>query len=187
MASAKVGLPKSSCHSATGSWVATMVECCPYLPSMISRTSLVCISVSGFRRSNGLKYGKLYNWYAIKHKGSLAPEGWKIPDYWDWKKLFDHLGGEEVAGGKLKQTGTDDWNDPNKGATNESGFSALPGGYRLGDNGNFGLIGDSAQFWSATECNENTAGTWYMDTGYPDVFGGNGYKHYAFSVRCVKD
>lgn len=106
---------------------------------------------------SGKKYGKLYNWYAVSDLRGLAPEGWHIPNREEWVSLFDYLGGKEVAGGKLKEAGTTNWHSPNKGATNESGFSALPGGYRLGDNGIFGLIGDSSQFWSATEYSINTA------------------------------
>jgi uncharacterized protein (TIGR02145 family) len=88
-------------------------------------------------KSNGLKYGKLYNWFAVAHKGGLAPKGWKIPDKDDWQKLSEHLGGEKTAGGKMKHAGTDEWNSPNEGATNESGFTALPGGFRVGSNLNF--------------------------------------------------
>lgn len=77
---------------------------------------------------NGKTYGKLYNWYAVNDPRGLAPEGWHIPTDAEWIALIDYLGGTNVAGGKMKQIGTVHWISPNLGATNESGFSALPGG-----------------------------------------------------------
>jgi uncharacterized protein (TIGR02145 family) len=104
---------------------------------------------------NGKIYGKLYNWYAVNDARGLAPEGWHIPSDNEWTTLTDYLGGEEVAGSKMKATGTAYWNSPNTDATNESGFSALPGGFRSFD-GSFGYMWNSAKrrsgfFWSATE------------------------------------
>jgi len=147
-------------------------------------------------KSNGPKYGKLYNWYAVNDPRVLSPEGWHISDQEEWKSLVDHLGGEEVAGGKLKETGMANWHSPNKGASNESEFSALPGGFRLADNGvpgfpmvagEFGLIGDGATFWTATSYHIETAVIWLMDSGYSYVHADTGYKRYGYSVRCVKD
>ena len=73
-------------------------------------------------------YGGLYNWYTIS-TGKLCPKGWHIPSYEEWTTLIDYLGGEGVAGGKMKTTGTTYWATPNRGATNLSGFSALPSGF----------------------------------------------------------
>ena len=109
-----------------------------------------------------------------------------MPTDEEWQTLVDYLGGSFVAGGKLKEIGTDHWETPNIGATNESGFSALPGGCRLG-NGIFNRIGDLACFWSATESSGNDA--WFRILSFNDSDISRYYYHKRFglSVRCVKD
>jgi uncharacterized protein (TIGR02145 family) len=97
--------------------------------------------------TNNIVYGKLYNWFTTKGD-SLCPSGWHLPIDAEWTILTTYLGGESVAGGKMKSLGIAYWNDPNTGATNESGFSTLPGGYRNNDGG-FAGIGNDAFFWSA--------------------------------------
>jgi uncharacterized protein (TIGR02145 family) len=77
-------------------------------------------------------YGGLYNWYAA-NSGKLCPVGWRLPTPEDWTTLSDFLGGDEIAGGKLKETGTTHWSSPNTGATNETGFTGLPTGLRESD------------------------------------------------------
>jgi len=128
-------------------------------------------------------YGLLYNWYAID-TGKLAPTGWHVPTDAEWTTLSTYLGGEEVAGGKLKSLC--DWIAPNEGATNESGFSGLPGGYRNYD-GNFSTIGYSGFWWSSTEYSSNYA--WSRSLGYDntDVYLDNNSKGFGFSVRCLRD
>jgi len=96
-------------------------------------------------------YGKLYNWYAVNDPRGLAPEGWHIPTNAEWETLQACLGGSGVAGGKMKTIGTTRWNSPNTGATNESGFSGLPGGIRTGQVGSFNNIGNAGRFWTSTE------------------------------------
>jgi uncharacterized protein (TIGR02145 family) len=96
--------------------------------------------------ANGRVYGKLYNIYAVNDPRGLAPEGWHMTSDREWDVLMDYLFGTEVAGGKLKETGTTHWQSPNHGATNESSFSALPGGYRVSD-GAFYDLGIRAIFW----------------------------------------
>ena len=147
--------------------------------------------------SNRTKYGYLYNWYAangIYTTGNIAstdtlnicPSGWHVPTDAEWTTLTTELGGESVAGGKMKSVGTAYWNSPNTGATNESGFSALPGGNR-GSVGSFGSIRDLAVFWSATE-NDNY-GAWNRGLfyNYGLVSRGNYYKSVGASVRCIRD
>jgi uncharacterized protein (TIGR02145 family) len=95
---------------------------------------------------NGRIYGKLYNWYAVVDHRGLAPEGWHIPSDEEWEELCERLGGSNGAGGKMKERGTTHWKSPNEGAINESGFSALPGGYRS-SYGNFDSRGMDANFW----------------------------------------
>jgi uncharacterized protein (TIGR02145 family) len=100
--------------------------------------------------------------------------------------LTDYLGGKGVAGGKLKETGTIHWADPNTGATNESGFTALPGGYR-GYYGSFYGVGNYGLWWSSSEADAYY--TWYQGMYY-DIANVRNYdfsKNYGLSVRCVRD
>ncbi len=139
--------------------------------------------------ANADTYGALYNWYAVDEDDSrgLAPEGWHVPTDDDWQTLVDFLGGSSVAGGKMKETGTAHWISPNTGATNESGFTALPGGYRYYNNGYFGYIGYTAYFWSSTEYDSNNAWNRLLYYDYSGVARYSYYKYYGFSIRCVRD
>ena len=135
--------------------------------------------------SNKAIYGALYNWYAI-NTGKLAPKGWHVPTDAEWTTLTDYLGGESVAGGKLKEKGTSHWKSPNKDATNENGFSALPSGYR-NYNGVFGNLGIDSGWWSSTVY--DVVNSWGRGLNYNDGNLGSDYgtKCYGFSVRCLKD
>jgi uncharacterized protein (TIGR02145 family) len=131
-------------------------------------------------------YGRLYNWYAV-NTNKLAPIGWHVPTDTEWEILTYYLNGELVAGGKLKETGIVHWISPNAGATNETGFTALSGGYRLAINGMFDSIGESNHWWSVTEGSDSTA--WYRGVYYlgNDVYRYAHYKQSGFSVRCLRD
>jgi uncharacterized protein (TIGR02145 family) len=131
-------------------------------------------------------YGALYNWYTVSDSRNLCPVGWHVPTEAEWGELTDYLGGEAVAGGKLKEAGTTHWASPNYGATNESGFTALPGGYRYYD-GMFKLIGLRGQWWSATGYNSGSAWGRNMDYFFSYALRKDYIKHNGFSVRCVKD
>ncbi|MCP4704678.1 MAG: hypothetical protein GY865_08720 [candidate division Zixibacteria bacterium] len=137
--------------------------------------------------NNVSTYGRLYNWHAVDDSRNIAPEGWHVPTDAEWQTLVDYLGGVSVAGGKMKETGTTHWDSPNTGATNESGFSGLPGGYRYGTTGPFYYVGRTTLFWSSTEYFGLYA--WYrtLDYSYSDIGRSNLFKNYGFSVRCVKD
>lgn len=131
-------------------------------------------------------YGRLYNWFAINDSRSIAPEGWHVPTDEEFNILINYLGGDSIAGNKMKETGTAHWLTPNTGANNKSGFSALPGGYRNGVEGNFYLLRNNCMLWSATE-NDTTA--WIRITSNKDA---GAFRNYAdkpsgFSVRCIKD
>jgi Fibrobacter succinogenes major domain (Fib_succ_major). len=131
-------------------------------------------------------YGKLYNWYTVDDPRNVCPTGWHVPTDAEYTLLTDYLGGGSVAGGKMKSTGTQYWLSPNSGATNESGFSGLPGGYRL-YYGTFGTIGESGYWWSSTEV--DTSNAWYrnLDYYYGYVYRVNYLKKNGFSVRCLRD
>ena len=135
-------------------------------------------------------YGKLYNWYAAVDNRGICPTGWHLPTLDEWSTLINYLGGEAVAGGKLKLPGTDYWLAPNSGASNESGFSALPAGYRgkSSTGGAFDALGRLASWWTATETSASNAvtkivGYDYESMGILESYGKEG----GVSIRCVKD
>ena len=131
-------------------------------------------------------YGALYNWHTV-NTGKLCPTSWHVPTDAEWTTLTDYLGGSSIAGGKLKETGTTHWNSPNTGATNESGFTALPGCSRS-SNGSFGgSIGLNGYWWSSTEVDTNLARYLVLSYGIGNVVRGPNDKEYGFSVRCVRD
>ena len=147
--------------------------------------------------ANYTTYGVLYNWpAAINGEASstanpsgvqgICPTDWHLPSDAEWTQLTDYLGGTSVAGGKLKETGTSHWSSPNTGATNEAGFTALPGGGR-NYYGAFDYCCGHGRWWSATE--DGTDNAWYhyvyyLDSGVSRV---SYYKELGFSIRCVRD
>jgi len=136
--------------------------------------------------NNSATYGMLYNWYSVKDSREIAPTGWHIPTRQEWETLiYSYLDGE--VGGKMKETGTLHWNSPNTGATNESGFSALPGGVRQGgyalDSYN---MGSAAYFWSTTGSGNAYGIRIDYDSPFVSLFS-EGDPNLGFSVRCVRD
>ncbi len=95
-------------------------------------------------------YGGSYIWATVSTE-NMCPTKWHVPSIWEWTTLTDYLSGTGVAGGKLKESGTTHWSSPNTGATNESGFTALPGGYRSSNGQVYSGIGNVGFWWSATE------------------------------------
>ena len=136
--------------------------------------------------NNSTTYGRLYNWHAVGESRNIAPTGWHVATDAEWTTLTDYLGGADVAGGKLKEAGFTHWQSPNTGATNETGFTALPCGYRNLD-GAFLDIGNYGYWWDATEYDSNYA--WYRSMIYSlnYVYGYYVNKEFGFSVRCVRD
>ncbi len=133
--------------------------------------------------ANGRSYGKLYNWYAVSDSRGLAPEGWHIPSEEEWKQLEDALGGYLLAGGKLKATTL--WAKPNKGATNESGFTALPGGIRQAEG--YPTMDYYGYFWSSSESNILFAWSRVLNSHDVSVFREAIFKYCGLSIRCVRD
>jgi uncharacterized protein (TIGR02145 family) len=131
-------------------------------------------------------YGALYNFFAVA-TSKLCPTGWHVPTDEEWVDLTDYLGGENVAGGKLKDKGTVHWDTPNEGATDTVGFTALPGGRRTLT----GTFDDSARkigaWWSSTP--DNSIESWYrlLDYNFAIVFEPYVDTRFGFSVRCLKD
>ena len=147
--------------------------------------------------ANGDTYGALYTWEAVMN-GSVSsssnpsgvqgvcPDDWHVPSDAEWAELVDYLGGESVAGGKLKEKGNTHWISHNNEATNESGFTALPGGYRYGT-GNFVNIGKYGFWWSSTESSSGTAWGRLLGYYYRIIYRYYDYNEGGFSVRCVRD
>jgi clan AA aspartic protease (TIGR02281 family) len=135
--------------------------------------------------ANGKIYGKLYNWFAVNDSRGLAPNGWHIPSYSEWTILTVYLGGETVAGKKMKAT--IGWEDNGNG-TNESGFLGLPGGIR-GLWNTFNSIGSFGGWWSSTE--DNSIDAWTSITSLSSHGGpvdrGSTLRRYGLSVRCLRD
>jgi len=138
--------------------------------------------------SFGLIYGKLYNWYAINNPRNIAPTGWHVPTDAEWTVLINYLGGDSIAGGKMKEKGAKHWQNPIFiETTDESGFTALPGG-RRDCNGHFpGEVGFRGYWWSST--GGGTYGSYYlwMVSPAPNVFRMDNCEQHGLSVRCIKD
>ena len=133
-------------------------------------------------------YGKLYNWYAVNDSRGLAPEGWHIPTDFEWTILDDCLGGNNIgAGGPMKEIGTTHWTTPNTGATNLSGFTGLPGGWRPNGGGFFNIT-NNGYWWSSTEDISTTNGFHrnVYHSGDDLNRNANGKKS-GLSVRCIRD
>jgi uncharacterized protein (TIGR02145 family) len=133
--------------------------------------------------ANKLIYGALYNWFAV-YTGKLCPTGWHVPSRPEVTTLQTYLGGESVGGGKLKETGTTHWTSPNTGATNESGFTALPGGYRPST---FMAIHDAGYWWNSTETSTIGASFMIMWCNNSNITITQVTKADGMSVRCIKD
>lgn len=132
---------------------------------------------------NGIKFGKLYNGYAVDDPRGLAPEGWRIPEDEDWIILSEFLGGVDFAGDKLKSD--NHWQEQGNG-NNESGFNALPGGYRYGD-GHFGFIGYFSYWWASGDPDNQYAWGRGLGYSYYDIHRDFLHKNGGFSIRCIKE
>ncbi|MEK6678734.1 MAG: fibrobacter succinogenes major paralogous domain-containing protein [Nitrospirota bacterium] len=140
--------------------------------------------------SNVPVYGRLYTWYAVmdnsNSRGGVCPTGWHVPTDPEWTTLTTYLGGEDVAGGKMKEAGTAHWSSSSTSDDNSSGFTALPGGFRYG-NGAFSNISLSGFWWSATEINAALAWSRHLFYSNTNASRSHNSKYDGFSVRCVRD
>jgi uncharacterized protein (TIGR02145 family) len=177
----------------TQTWMAENLKVTHYrdgtaIPSFTTSSAWASLT-TGARYDNKSNFGHLYNWYAVSDNRNIAPIGWHVATDAEWTTLSTYLGGDALAGGKLKEAGITHWLTPNTGATNESGFSSLPGG-GIGYNGvdQYGNgTGDTAIYWSKDSY--STSSTWiremYNNSTTLDRL--IRIKQSGFSVRCVKD
>jgi uncharacterized protein (TIGR02145 family) len=185
----------------TQTWMAENLKTIRYndgktIPLVTDRTAWSNLSTGAYCNNNNTlnsdsidTFGRLYNWYAI-NTGKLAPNGWHVPTLVEYQTLVTYLGGGIVAAGKLKETGLTHWMSPNTASTNESGFTALPGGERNPDGwfdfseyslGGFG-------WWWCTTANGDYANFIALSSNFSYIWIGDAcYKKYGYSVRCVKD
>jgi uncharacterized protein (TIGR02145 family) len=133
-------------------------------------------------------YGAIYNWFAASQP-NICPEGWHVPSDEEWTTLTTYLGGEAEAGGKLKEMGTIHWTQPNTGATNETGFTALPGGWRFNNDGLFKELNDTGRWWTSTGHEIYGSAAWYRQMKFNgrNVFRHNLLKGHGYCIRCMKD
>jgi uncharacterized protein (TIGR02145 family) len=171
------------------------------IPNIIDNTAWAAPTTGAYSDysntpANSTTYGRLYNWYAVDNNAAtkvasnggknVCPTSWHVPNDAEWTTLITFLGGETVAGSKLKETGTTHWTAPNAGATNETGFTALPGGLRY-DSGTYDTIRSLGDWWSSTEYSTTVAWDRGVYSSYAGVgrYGSN--KQSGFSVRCLRD
>lgn len=129
-------------------------------------------------------YGRLYNWYSLANNESIAPEGWRVPNAGDWNILIEYLGGDSIAGRKLKEAGNLHWVDP-VDSDNSSGFTALPGGWRQIPF-NYNKMGYYCDYWTSSYNGEISAAFLYLFSWNPLAYKGYNFKTKGYSVRCIK-
>lgn len=148
-------------------------------------TPASCI-ISGVSNYSNI-YGRLYNWFAVSDSRNICPAGWHVSTDAEWTQLTDYLGGENVAGGKLKESGKVYWNNSDSLATNESGFTGRPGAMRTLYGGIEVMPGDNGAWWTATQYDSDNAWNRWLSEYDATVSRTNNTKKAGFSVRCVKD
>lgn len=147
--------------------------------------SALCIYANSTLNDSSITYGFHYNWYALNDTSNIAPEGWRVPTEQDWEILKAYLGGQSVAGGKLKETGTLHWYSPNTG-TNESGFSAIPNGFRVGD---LDILGSTGSWWTITEnsFDDRMAIVYSISNNTSELVNGAFTKNDECAVRLIRE
>jgi uncharacterized protein (TIGR02145 family) len=186
------GITYKTIEIGTQTWMAENLRTTKYndgtpVPLVTDKTEWAALTTPGLSWYNNDTdfYGALYNWYAV-NTGKLCPDGWHVPDDEEWNTLTSFIGSETIAGSKLKEAGTLHWQAPNAGATNETGFTALPGGYRT-STGVYANIKRYSYWWSSSQRTTNDA--WFRDLSYGYAYAdrSSSNKKSGFSVRCVMD
>jgi uncharacterized protein (TIGR02145 family) len=164
---------------------------------VIGTTTPATISISGEStpeyqwayngdESNVTVYGRLYTGYVISDSRGICPDGWHVPTAVEFTNLISFLGGEDIAGGQVKEAGITYWNTPNTGATNVTLFSALPGGDRYTE-GTFETLGTNCLFWSSTEYSQDRFTNMILQNTTRTFTSSFNNKQNGLAVRCLKD
>jgi uncharacterized protein (TIGR02145 family) len=142
-------------------------------------------SICNIPEGNIPEYGLLYNGFTVIDSRKICPAGWHIPSNQEWETLIEFLGGDSIAGGKLKEIGNTHWEEPNIKADNSSEFTALPGGF-INDKGDFYYYGQLGYLWSSTK---EKKGYWYYLVNYNSehIIKIAGSNQIGLSVRCIRD
>jgi len=187
--------PDSFCVTIPG-WAITNLNVTTYangdtIPEVQDPTAWAALTTGAWcsydnNPANDLIYGKLYNWFAVNDPRGLAPTGYHVPSVTEFNTLITCLGGETIAGGKMKEAGLTHWASPNTGATNSSGFTGLPAGVRA-SLGAFGNLGLSGSWWSSTELDTTYAWTLNSVNYLEEVYFNDVVKYAGFSVRVIQD
>jgi uncharacterized protein (TIGR02145 family) len=160
------------------------------IPNVTDNTAWAALTTGAYcwydnNQGTNAKYGALYNWYAVDDSRGLCPAGWHEPTDAEWTTLTTYLGGESVAGGKMKSASAL-WGSPNTDATNSSGYKGLPGGHRV-ISGGFNSVGYYGVWWTSTEGGGDDAWYRYLHYSDPGVNRDYDYKESGFSVRCLRN
>lgn len=179
-------------------WMAENLKTTKYndgtsIPLVTDATAWVNLKTPGYcwydndATKNKNTYGGLYNWFTV-YTGKLCPAGWHVPTDAEWTVLTTFLGGEGVAGGKLREVGTSHWETPTTEASNSTGFTALPGGFRV-SYGSFDFMGVGTSWWSSSENGSGSIYSWGRTIEYNrgNIVRDIDPKNYGYSVRCLKN
>jgi uncharacterized protein (TIGR02145 family) len=177
-------------------WMAENLETSTFndgtsIPLVSDNAAWMTLSSPGFcyynndEITNNATYGALYNWYAVS-SGKLCPSDWHIPSDEEWTDFTNFLAGESIAGGRLKEAGTAHWSGPNMGATDDKGFTALPGGSR-DKNGIYSQLGLDGNWWSSSEYNASDSWSRNMNYNSISIIKYHLSKSTGVSVRCIKN
>jgi uncharacterized protein (TIGR02145 family) len=181
-------------------WMAENLKTTKYrngdvIPNITNSSDWIVLNTGAYSNydndeNNSNIFGRLYNWYAIDDSRNLCPQGWHVSTSTDWSILADFLGGVSIAGGKLKDTESGHWDDPNTGATNSSNFTALPGGYRYAYAGYFSSIFRFAEWWNLDSFPSPSNAQAYQSSvqwNSIELRLSSSEKEAGKCVRCVKD
>jgi uncharacterized protein (TIGR02145 family) len=176
----------------TRTWMAENLKVTRYndgtvIPFVLSASVWASLSAPGYcwYNNDSVAYGAMYNWYAVT-SNELCPDGWHVPSDEEWAVMISYLGGEDISGGKLKESGTSHWNVPNFEATNGSGFTALPGGYRS-TYGIYNSLRQKGYWWSSTEFSSGQAFYRIIGYNFSNISRSNTSKVTGLSIRCIRN
>jgi len=183
-------------HIGTQTWMKENLKVTHYsngevIPNVTDNTTWSNLATGAYCNYNNdvnnvITYGNLYNWFTVVDSRNLCPTGWHVPNDAEWTTLSNYLGGYNIAGGKLKEAGLAHWNSPNTDATNETGFTSLPGGSR-NNVGTYLGIGNYGYWWTTTPNVSVLVYGRFMNYNNSDIYGISDVWSNGYSVRCLKN